>query len=98
MGARLLYTVEHPVETIEELSRVILRRPVDAEEAPRQVPAGASGTVVSVLAGGAAYLVEFTEPFAALVEVAADDIDAIPGERRADLVAGRLADRSGQDH
>lgn len=94
MSARLNYSTETPVETIEELSRVALQRPVDLGDQPRQLPIGSSGTIVSVLEGGAAYLVEFTEPFPALVELAAEDVEVIPGESRGDLVAGRLARRA----
>ena len=94
MSARLFYTIESPPEQIEELSSVRLRRPVDVAEAGRTLPIGARGTIVSVLGGGAAYIIEFADPFRALVDLAAVDFEVIPGESRDDLVAGRLAHRA----
>lgn len=39
------------------------------------VPAGASGTVVEVLKGGEAYVVDVTEPFDAIVTIKAPDLE-----------------------
>lgn len=59
----------------EELDRVTLAVPVVAEKGQR-LPAGASGTVVAVFRGGAAYIVEFAIPFHAVVTVSPDAIRA----------------------
>ena len=53
---------------IRELSRVTLGVPQTAEDG-RILPAGSTGTIVGTWARGAAYEVEFTSPFAALVTV-----------------------------
>ncbi|MEH3120112.1 MAG: DUF4926 domain-containing protein [Methylorubrum populi] len=43
------------------------------------VPAGASGTIVEVLKGGEAYVVDIAEPFDAIVTVRAPELDDIDG-------------------
>ena len=66
-----------------ELERVCLARPVAAFYEPegkgfatnREVPAGATGTVVSVLGEGQGYEVEFTQPFAAIATVQDADLN-----------------------
>jgi hypothetical protein len=52
---------------LPDLSVVALREPVPA--ADRTLPAGAEGTVVGTWAGGEAYVVEFAEPFHAVITV-----------------------------
>jgi len=51
----------------KELDDVVLAAPVRVASAGRDLPAGARGTVVGVWQNGAAYEVEFTQPFACLV-------------------------------
>ncbi len=58
----------------EELARVALRTDQRTRDG-RDVPAGAAGTIVDVLAGGRAYIVEFVRPFAAIVTVEAHDLE-----------------------
>lgn len=57
---------------VVELQRVTLARLVDCEEG--RVPAGATGTIVHVWRNGAAFEVEFTQPFHAVATVQAQDI------------------------
>lgn len=70
---------------IEELGRVRLRRAVRTDDG-RDLPAGSSGTVVAVYGADEAYEVEFTSPFQTEVALAAQDVEAIPGEGRADVI------------
>lgn len=65
---------------LNELDRVELRVPRD-ERGGRSVPAGSDGTIVAVLKGGAAYIVEFERPFQALVTVEPADIVQIDAAR-----------------
>ncbi|MCJ2071921.1 DUF4926 domain-containing protein [Methylobacterium sp. J-030] len=51
---------------IRELSRVALNAEQETEEG-HVLPAGSEGTIVGTWARGAAYEVEFTRPFSALV-------------------------------
>jgi hypothetical protein len=55
----------------KKLDDVVLAAPVHVVTADRDLPAGAHGTVVGVWRDGAAYEVEFTQPFACLVTVRA---------------------------
>lgn len=82
MNARLYFTTDSAalVEPIEEISRVSLVRDVDVEAG--RLPTGAKGTVVSVYEDGAAYCVEFTSPFAALVTLSCTDVAAVREESR----------------
>lgn len=67
-----------------ELDQVTITRPVKANFQPgedgfatnREIPAGASGTIVAVWDHGEAYEVEFTKPFAAIATVEAADLTA----------------------
>lgn len=54
--------------SIRELSRVALTAPYETEDGG-VLPEGSEGTIVGTWARGAAYEVEFTKPFAALVTV-----------------------------
>lgn len=54
--------------SIRELSRVALTAPYETEDGS-VLPEGSEGTIVGTWARGAAYEVEFTKPFAALVTV-----------------------------
>lgn len=58
-----------------ELDRVTLGRDVEGDDG-ETVPAGATGTVVGIWAGGAAFEVEFTAPVSALATVRAEAIAA----------------------
>jgi hypothetical protein len=60
----------------KELDDVALTAPVRVVTAGRDLPAGAHGTVVGVWRDGAAYEVEFTQPFACLVTVRAASLQA----------------------
>jgi hypothetical protein len=55
----------------KELDDVVLAAPVRVATAGRDLPAGAHGTVVGVWRDGAAYEVEFSQPFPCLVTVRA---------------------------
>jgi Domain of unknown function (DUF4926) len=55
----------------KELDDVVLAAPVRVAAAGRDLPAGAHGTVVGVWRDGAAYEVEFSQPFPCLVTVRA---------------------------
>ena len=94
MIARLFYSSESGDEIIDELSLVALTRPFIVPDEGRALPKGAIGTVVGVLQPGAAFIVEFTEPFAALVDLASDHLVAVPGESGDDLAARQLARRA----
>ena len=85
MNARLYFSTDAstPVEPIEELSAVSLRKPHGTDGG--LLPAGAEGTVVAVYGSGDAYCVEFEVPFHALVVTARDAIDPVVGASRADL-------------
>lgn len=65
-------TVVHP---LEELTRVALLRAFDTEAGV--LPKGARGTIVSSYDRGAAYYLEFTRPFPALLTVASGDVAPI---------------------
>jgi hypothetical protein len=60
--------------SVAELSVVKLGKPVQAQQGT--LPAGSSGTVVHVYTDGQACIVEFYEPFHAVVTVEADAIHA----------------------
>lgn len=94
MSARLFYSSQNGDETFDELSLVALNRAFIVPDNGRTLPAGAIGTVVGVSKPGAIFVVEFAEPFAALVDLASDHLAAIPGESRDDLVARQLARRA----
>lgn len=83
----------HASLSLEELDIVALKSAVVCD-APLPLPVGSTGTIVAVLKHDVAFLVEFTTPFAALVEVDAHDLEAVPGESRYDLLAGRMAGRA----
>ena len=59
-------------EPIEELTRVALSKPVETESGV--LPAGSMGTVVGVYQSGAAYEVEFANPFHTVATVMPDAI------------------------
>ena len=59
--------------SIAELDQVTISREVESDDGDT-VPAGATGTVVGIWAGGAAFEVEFAEPVSALATVKADAI------------------------
>lgn len=59
--------------SIAELDRVTLAQEVEGDYGER-VPAGSTGTVVGIWAGGAAFEVEFTQPVDALATVKAGAI------------------------
>ena len=59
-------------EPIEELTRVALSMPVETESGV--LPAGSLGTVVGVYQSGAAYEVEFANPFQTVATVMPDAI------------------------
>lgn len=59
-------------EPIEELTRVVLSKPVETEDGV--LPAGSMGTVVGVYRGGVAYEVEFAKPFHTVATVMPDAI------------------------
>jgi len=71
-----------PFNRHAELERVCLAYPVSAFYEPgetgfatdREVPAGASGTIVAVLGDGQGYEVEFTNPFTAIATVQDADL------------------------
>lgn len=94
MSARLFYSSGIGDEAIDELGLVALTRSFIVPDDGRALPNGAIGTVVGVLKPGDAFVVEFTEPFAALADLAADDLVAVPGESRDDLAARQLARRA----
>ena len=85
MNARLYFSTDGsmPIEPIEELSVVSLKKPLETDEG--FIPSGTEGVVVSVYGEGAAYCVEFEQPFHAVVTVECDFIDAVAGKSRADL-------------
>ena len=87
MNARLYFSTDGsmPIEPIEELSAVSLKKPFATDQG--LMPAGAEGTIVSVYGSGEAYRVEFEAPFHALITVERDFIDPVAGESRADLAA-----------
>jgi hypothetical protein len=67
-------TVER-VSSIPELSIVTLRRSLHPREcAGRELPEGTRGVVVHVYPEGAAYEVEFANPFPCVVTTRSDDI------------------------
>ena len=57
---------------IEELSRVALATDLEVEGG--RLPAGSTGTVVGIYRQGAAYEIEFTQPFHVVATVRADAI------------------------
>ncbi|MGE8131862.1 DUF4926 domain-containing protein [Methylobacterium sp. NPDC080182] len=59
--------------SIAELDRVTLSQEVEGDEGEK-IPAGSTGTVVGIWAGGAAFEVEFAQPLSALATVKADAI------------------------
>ena len=61
---------------LKELDDVVLAAPVRVAAVGRDLPAGAHGTIVGVWRNGAAYEVEFTEPFACLVTLPAKSLRA----------------------
>ena len=67
-------------ETKAPSKTLSLKRPVEAEDA-RILPTGSTGTIVGVLKDGVAYIVEFTRPFAALVDLAIEDFEVVREER-----------------
>lgn len=79
--------------SFEDLDMVALLRPVDCDAAI-PLPAGSIGTIVAVLKDSVAYVVEFVEPFAALVDVDAHDLVLVPSESRDHGLAERMADRA----
>ncbi len=95
MTTHLAYT-SLPVASavIHELDQVLVRTDVTGDEG-ETVQEGARGTVLSVLGGGAAYLVEFGSqsvsdaghpiPVFATIELA--KLKLIPGATRADLAS-----------
>ena len=85
MNARLYFSTDAftPIEPIEELSVVSLKKPIETGEG--LMPAGAEGVVVSVYGEGVAYCVEFEEPFHSIITVECELIDSVAGESRADL-------------
>lgn len=64
------------LDSVPELSRVKLRSAERTRDG-RVVPADAAGTVVEVLAKGDAYMVEFVEPFHALLTLEARRLDPV---------------------
>lgn len=64
-------SVEAAGQALPALSRAELRVPQVARDG-RTLPARSSGTIVEVLGGGQAYMIEFVAPFAALLTVDAD--------------------------
>lgn len=65
--------------SVAELDRVTLGQDVESDvesDDGETVPAGATGTVVGIWAGGAAFGVEFTVPVSALATVRAEAIAA----------------------
>ena len=60
----------------KELDDVVLAAPVHVATLGRDLPAGAHGTIVGVWRNGAAYEVEFTQPFACLVTLRAASLQA----------------------
>jgi hypothetical protein len=60
----------------KELDDVVLATPIRVATTGRDLPAGAHGTVVGVWRNGAAYEVEFTQPFACLVTLRATSLRA----------------------
>ena len=94
MGARLFNSSDGPVESIEELSLVALTRTFTVPDDDRALPDGSIGTVVGVLERDVGLVVEFAEPFAALVDLASDDLVAVSEGKRADRAAGQLARRA----
>ncbi|MFT8245620.1 hypothetical protein [Roseomonas sp. BN140053] len=62
-----------PARRYDELTRVKLTAAIRTENS-QIMPIGASGTVLSVLQRGAAYTVEFTEPFPALENIEASKL------------------------
>lgn len=78
----------HPTrgEAIAELSIVALNHGIDL--APiGYLPEGTHGTVVSVYGKGAAYEVEFDEPFHALLTLEMTSVRAIPELSRERIIA-----------
>ena len=60
----------------QELDDVMLASPIRVKPLGRVLPAGSRGTVVGIWRDGAAYEVEFTQPFECLVTVASEDLAA----------------------
>jgi hypothetical protein len=60
----------------KELEDVVLTAPVRVATVGRDLPAGAHGTIIGVWRNGAAYEVEFTQPFACLVTLRAASLQA----------------------
>jgi hypothetical protein len=85
MNSRLYYGSENiPITPIEELSRIVLLKEFEAGSV--LLPAGSTGTVVSVYGEGEAYGVEFVEPVYAIVTLNNCDIKAIAGAERDSFV------------
>lgn len=75
---RLLTYATGGFPPLKELSRVSLR----AEQSSRDgtcVPAGSKGTIVAVLSGGKAYMVEFVRPVQAVLTLQARDFSPLRG-------------------
>lgn len=80
------YLISVGSEPIAELSVVALDRDIDLSPIGC-LPKGTQGTLVSVYDGGAAYEVEFDEPFHALLTLKPSDIKAVPELSRERIVA-----------
>lgn len=62
-----------PLPGIRDLDVVMLTRVVETDDGDT-MPEGSEGTVLSVYANGAAYVVEFSEPVGAMATVRASDL------------------------
>ena len=69
-------TVVHP---LKELTRVALLRAVATDAGV--LPEGARGTIVSSYDQGAAYCLEFTKPFPALLTISSSDVAQVFEDR-----------------
>ena len=83
-GQRAVMAINKPMSSAveaeappwQELDRVTLRV-ARQERGSQAVPAGSDGTIVAVLKGGEAYIVEFVRPVQALVTVEPEDIGPV---------------------
>lgn len=64
---------------MDEHSMVSLLRSVDLPDG-RSMPKGTEGAIVFIHGGGAAYMVEFDDPFPAVITVPAADLEQAPDE------------------